>query len=398
MRFPIIRFLQGPVTGSVWSSDGSATASFVSEADSDATLTSTGSGAFNAVGASGSIEDGILSSVGTSTFSGIGESVFDSVLSSDGAGDLIGVGESLIDSVLNSSGVGDFNAVSLLIADATLSSSGIGDFSGVGASTLPGNAVLSSDGLGAFNAVGESVSDSSLSSDGIASVSFVGGLLSDGVLSSIGSATAAFIGVGLSGSALDSTGTSVASFAGLSEADSVVVANGTATTNFIGSAAGVFESTININGVGAFDARSPDTFSDSVWSVDAVSRAFFVSGFICTPAVPEPFSCINKSFRRIHQRSLRTIYNRLGANVEYHSAANGVAQYCGIFSAEPEFAPDGYATTVQEDEVLYFFRREELVNPQIGDYIIDEGQRYDVLRKERKGRFEWLLVVREILT
>lgn len=392
-KFGYVAFKE-PVTGSVGSSIGSAVTSFVGAAIFSAALSSSGVGALSATGAS--IFDSTLSSAGQAVVSGVGasENFQDGVLSSTGLSTTNYVGDSLSSTQFDAAGL----AVGSFFTSSLFSSVGQATVSGVGDSTISGEAVGSSDGVAATNFIGASLSDSTLSSIGIATINGIGNAVVESVISSTGVATVNGVGSSATGSDWSATGQAVGTFVGASIHDSVLASTGQSTVNGVGSAAGVIESVWSASGSAISLWASPDVFEDGIWSTEGSSRLFAVSGFICSPSPPEPFSCKNKTFRSIHQRALRTIYNRLGALIEYHSQTGGIGQYCGIFSTEPEFAPDGYATSVQEDEVIYFFRREELINPQVGDYIVDEGQRYDVLRRERKGRFEWLLVVREILT
>lgn len=102
-------------------------------------------------------------------------------------------------------------------------------------------------------------------------------------------------------------------------------------------------------------------------------------------------------FRQGFSKRLNTIYDRLGAEMEYHSPTGVVTTITALDQNEPEFTPDGFLSTIQENETIYYVRVSELSNPRVGAMIVDEGKRFEIIRPELRDRFEWILIVRETI-
>ena len=102
--------------------------------------------------------------------------------------------------------------------------------------------------------------------------------------------------------------------------------------------------------------------------------------------------------RNIQQRSVASIYYRLGTEVEYHHVGGVVSYIRAIDSARVEYTPSGYDSVVAENRTIYHVQTSDIPRPTTDDFIIDDGVRFDVVNPEPRNRYEWMLTVKEALT
>ena len=166
-------------------SAGTSTVSGIGESIASSAGSSDGSSTASGVGKS--VISAAGSSDGSSTVSGVGESVTGSVGSSLGSSTVTGIGASIADSAGSSSGTATAAGVGASLVDAEASSTGTSTVTGIGDSSLPGQAVGSSAGTSTVSGVGSSIVIGVGSSAGSSAVSGIGSSLS--IISAIGSST-----------------------------------------------------------------------------------------------------------------------------------------------------------------------------------------------------------------
>lgn len=92
------------------------------------------------------------------------------------------------------------------------------------------------------------------------------------------------------------------------------------------------------------------------------------------------------------------IYQTLGHSVQYHSVTGIITDIIAIERVDAEFGPEGFLSTIQETETIYFVRKIELLRPEQGALIIDEDKRFEIIRPETRNRYEWILITREMIS
>lgn len=217
--------------------------------------------------------DGVGSSSGSATVSGVGKSLNSQAGSASGSATVTGVGSSLFKSVGSSDGVATVEGVGSAAIPAIGSSDGIATVTGVGSSLADG--VGSSSGTATVSGTSQSLSEAVGSSQGVGTVSGVGASIADAVGSSTGSSTAEAVGAeGGTGDAVGSaSGTSTVSGVGASLADGVGSSSGTSDVQGVGNAlshVGSASGTSTVSGVGA-------SIFSAVGSAQGTSEALGIS-------------------------------------------------------------------------------------------------------------------------
>lgn len=101
------------------------------------------------------------------------------------------------------------------------------------------------------------------------------------------------------------------------------------------------------------------------------------------------------SFRDALNRANASRFKRLGAPVKYHHVGGIVSEIQAIESVSSGYTPDGFMSSVQENETIYYVSTADIPNPVEGDFIIDGSKRFDVVSPEPVDRFKWSLIVKE---